>query len=136
MPRALGDCSVIRASVTIPVIALTLSCSESLPPPVVTRWATTGIELVGTPVVGELRVSCFRPFRVSQGIQLDAQDSINLSGKLTDAQDSVPFLLAGLAHGDTLAAMLNIMLPAGDWVRVFHMTTDGDAALSECQYYR
>ncbi len=49
---------------------------------------------------------------------------------------SFPFKFAGQVRGDTLAAMLIINLPAGEWSQNHLMTAGADPALSDCQYYR
>jgi len=86
--------------------------------------------------VGELRVSCFRPVRLSRAIRFESDDSIKISGELTDLDYSFPFKFAGQVRGDTLAAMLIINLPAGEWSQNHLMTAGADPALSDCQYYR
>jgi hypothetical protein len=85
-----------------------VACSDSFAPTLNGRWASPGVELRMTPLVGEFVVACSRPVRLSPNVRFDESGSIRFSGTLTNSSGSRPFAFAGELVGDTLVATMSV----------------------------
>ena len=114
----------------VSVIALCFGCSDSLGPGINGRWATTGIELVGSAGGAELRLPCVRPVRLPWWTSFDATGHIQFSGSVRELWYSYDFVFAGQLQSDTLAATLTVSVPSHpSSVMNYRMTPDGDSGL-------
>jgi len=111
-----------------------LACKGALEPNLTSRWASTGIQLVTTPIVGQLLLACNRPVQLPGGVRFDSQGRIQFSGTLTSFFSSYSFVFTGQVQGDTLMATMALSVPNGPVDRHFRLTPNGDPqwALIDC----
>lgn len=112
----------------IAVFAFATACSDSLGPGVTGRWAATGIELLATNGVVELRLPCASPFHAPRFIRFTGEP-IEFSGRV-GSQWSYDFTFRGQLVRDTLVATLLLPVPNRDPTTInYRMTPDGDSGL-------
>ena len=127
MTRRLVWCSLAIAA---------LACSNSVGPNTTGRWASPGVELRMTPIMGRFTMACYRPVAVSPNVRFDETGTIRFTGNLINSSGSYPFALSGSLVGDTLVTSMSVHYgPSGSSTYTFVMTRDGDAAFDRlnCQ---
>ncbi len=106
-----------------------LACSDSVGPSTTGRWASPGVELLMTPMIGRFTVACNRPVAISPNVRFDETGTIRFTGNLINSSGSYPFAFVGQLVGDTLVATLSVTQgSAGVLTNTVAMTRDGDAA--------
>lgn len=111
-------------------IVFCAACSDSLGPPLIGRWAASGIELIVAGGDRELRLPCVRPVQLSRNVGFDGAGRIEFSGKVREMWYSYDFTFTGQLNGDTLAATVARSVPGqAPSLRAYHMIPDGQSGL-------
>lgn len=113
------------------LVIAAVACSDSAGPTTTGRWASAGVELWMTPMMGRFTVACNRPVAIAPNVGFDETGTIQFAGNLINSSGSFPFAFGGqlVGDGDTLAATMSVTY--GSWgveTTSVAMTRDGDPA--------
>ena len=109
--------------------AFLTSCTESVGPGIKGRWAASGIELISQPGTTELRLLCFKPAQLPDGLHPDSASTIRFSVMTEPLELAAPYRVdfEGQFVGDALFATVTRTSHGGSSsVQTYTMLPNGD----------